>query len=274
MRSQRTSWLTKPDAEDDHEGAPHRGGMELATNGRVLVVEERALTAAALRVALTERRWDVETTTGPTAHHVLVHAKLFQPHCVLLDVQLRNEIGSGIDLIESFVAMNANVVMLTAERRRTVLAECLEAGAAGWIGVQAGLDEVDSTLARVLAGESIIGRTERSDLLERLRRERLNTTRAHAIFEQLTQREALVLGALTDGLSAEEIAQEHFVALTTVRSQIRSVLRKLGVRSQLAAVAVAGPYRGLLPQRGAGTRERRQSTSVRDTGPHPLVHIA
>ena len=29
----------------------------------------------------------------------------------------------------------------------------------------------------------------------------------------------------------------QFVALTTVRSQIRAILRKLGVRSQLAAVA-------------------------------------
>ena len=47
-----------------------------------------------------------------------------------------------------------------------------------------------------------------------------------------------MLGALTNGLSADEIAATQFVALTTVRSQIRSVLQKLGVRSQVAAVAV------------------------------------
>jgi len=52
-------------------------------------------------------------------------------------------------------------------------------------------------------------------------------------------REREVLAALVDGLSAEEIAETHYVALTTVRSQIRSVLQKLGVRSQLAAVAQA-----------------------------------
>jgi DNA-binding NarL/FixJ family response regulator len=40
-------------------------------------------------------------------------------------------------------------------------------------------------------------------------------------------------------MSAEEIAEAQFVALTTVRSQIRAVLQKLGVRSQLAAVAYA-----------------------------------
>ena len=48
-----------------------------------------------------------------------------------------------------------------------------------------------------------------------------------------------MLGALVDGLSAEEIAEAHFVAVTTVRSQVRGILQKLGVRSQLAAVATA-----------------------------------
>jgi DNA-binding NarL/FixJ family response regulator len=53
-----------------------------------------------------------------------------------------------------------------------------------------------------------------------------------------------VLAALVEGLSAEEIADAHFVALTTVRSQIRAVLQKLGVRSQLAAVAYANRVGG------------------------------
>lgn len=277
MRAKRQTLLTVPAARHDRGRTPDRSGDEPSTRGRVLVVDEHALTAAALRLALSERRWEVETSTGPTARHVLAHALRFQPHCVLLDIHLRNDVGSGIGLIEPFVSCGAHVVMLTAERRRTVLAECLEAGAAGWIGANAGLDEVDSTLDRVLSGGAIIGRTERADLLERLRLERLRTARAHAIFDTLTQREAHVLGALTDGLSAEEIAQEHFVALTTVRSQIRSVLQKLGVRSQLAAVAVASPHRDLLPHRGEAARERRRAHTAaaeRERRPASVVHIA
>ena len=42
-----------------------------------------------------------------------------------------------------------------------------------------------------------------------------------------------------DGCSAERIADESFVSIATVRSQIRSILEKLDVRSQLAAVALA-----------------------------------
>ncbi len=114
-------------------------------------------------------------------------------------------------------------------------------------------------LATVVAGRPILGRTERAEFLELLRTERSNALRDRERFAQLTPREALVLGALSDGLSAEEIAQQHYVALTTVRSQIRSVLQKLGVRSQLAAVAIADAHRWLLPAEAQPERDRRRS---------------
>jgi len=55
----------------------------------------------------------------------------------------------------------------------------------------------------------------------------------------LTASERRVLYYLTEGWAAQDMTDELVVSLTTVRSHIRSVLRKLGVRSQLAAVAIA-----------------------------------
>jgi two-component system, NarL family, nitrate/nitrite response regulator NarL len=257
MRSGKAT-VTGPDRPDEVAPAEH-GRTEPA---RVLVVEEHALVAAGLQLALAERSWHVETSDGPGARDVIEHAEAFQPHCVLLDVQMRNGIGSGIELIRPLVSTGSQVVMLTAERRRSVLAECLEAGAAGWIGSDAGLDEVDSALERVIEGRPIIGRTARAELLERLRCERADALRAQATFDQLTQREALVLSAMMEGLNAEEIAKSQFVAVTTVRSQIRSILQKLGVRSQLAAVALADGHRGLLPREFNAGRDRRRSEPI------------
>ena len=246
-----------------------------SASGRVLVVDEHAVVAAGLKLALSERSWNVETSDGPHAQDVIDHAQEFKPQCVLLDTQMRNGIGSGIELIRPLVATGSQVVMLTAERRRSVLAQCLEAGAAGWIGIGAGLDEVDSTLGLVIQGRPIIGRTTRAELLERLRTERAEALRAQATFDQLTQREALVLAAMMEGLNAEEIARSHFVAVTTVRSQIRSVLQKLGVRSQLAAVALADGHRGLLPCGAKTGRDRRRSEPLGpDAVPRYPAHIA
>jgi hypothetical protein len=69
-----------------------------------------------------------------------------------------------------------------------------------------------------------------------------------------------VLSAMIEGRTAEEIADQHFVALTTVRSQIRAVLQKLGVRSQLAAVAIAVAHRDLLPCEARPQHDRRRTT--------------
>jgi two-component system, NarL family, nitrate/nitrite response regulator NarL len=58
-------------------------------------------------------------------------------------------------------------------------------------------------------------------------------------FDLLTPREQEVLSALMRGDTARDICKQSYVAMPTVRSQIRSILTKLGVSSQLAAVVMA-----------------------------------
>jgi DNA-binding NarL/FixJ family response regulator len=58
-------------------------------------------------------------------------------------------------------------------------------------------------------------------------------------FDTLTERERNVLTHLQNGLTASQIAGIEYVTLATVRTHISGVLMKLGVNSQLAAVAKA-----------------------------------
>jgi DNA-binding NarL/FixJ family response regulator len=206
---------------------------------RILIVDDHPLVALGLQVALQARGWQAESTAGPTVASVLELARTFRPHCVVLDVHLGGEIGSGVELIRPLVADGAAVVMLTGETDRFVLASCLEAGAAGWIAKQSSLDEVLMCIDDASAGRCLIGRTSRDAMLEELRAERALRDRALSPFHGLSRCEQRVLAALMDGMSAEDIAEASYVALSTVRSQIRSILRKLGVCSQLSAVALA-----------------------------------
>jgi DNA-binding NarL/FixJ family response regulator len=57
--------------------------------------------------------------------------------------------------------------------------------------------------------------------------------------ERLTPREAQVLRELMAGHQVGEIARTWFVSETTVRTQVKAILTKLEVRSQLAAVGLA-----------------------------------
>lgn len=217
---------------------------------RVLIVDDHPLIAIGLQLELAARGWDVETTSGPTAAAVIDHARAFQPECVVLDIHLGSAVGSGVDLITPLRQTGARVVMLTGETERAILAACLEAGAVGWIAKSAFLVEVVASIEDALAGRSLIGRASREAMLNELRVQRSSRHRTLSPFQQLTRREERVLSALIGGASAEEIARADFVALTTVRSQIRSILQKLGVRSQLAAVAQANRA-GWRPQSAA-----------------------
>nr|WP_246322030.1 helix-turn-helix transcriptional regulator [Nocardioides panzhihuensis] len=58
----------------------------------------------------------------------------------------------------------------------------------------------------------------------------------------LTVREHEVLELLYDGVTVAEIAARFGVAQATVRSQVKAILRKFEVGSQLAAVAAYDRY--------------------------------
>jgi DNA-binding NarL/FixJ family response regulator len=82
-------------------------------------------------------------------------------------------------------------------------------------------------------------------------------------FAVLTEREQFVLAELIEGHCAEEIARDSVVSISTVRSQIKSILHKLGVSSQLAAVALARRARWSLEKHPARERWRSEESMRR-----------
>jgi len=61
----------------------------------------------------------------------------------------------------------------------------------------------------------------------------------------LTERELEILGELAAGRSREQIAQAEFISMNTLKTHLRSLYRKLGVRSRTGAV-LEGERQGLL----------------------------
>ena len=82
-------------------------------------------------------------------------------------------------------------------------------------------------------------RAERDELLSAYRRATESTREFRRRFAAMTRREAEVLGQLMAGKQVSEIARMRFVSESTVRTQVKSILAKLGVNSQLTAVGLA-----------------------------------
>ncbi len=101
------------------------------------------------------------------------------------------------------------------------------------------LNDIFATVRRISQGLPVMTREEREELLELWQRTRRQQAAQRARLDRLTRREQEVLAHLMAGRPVREIAKHSVVSEATVRTQVKSVLAKLEVSSQLAAVGIA-----------------------------------
>lgn len=202
----------------------------------ILIVEDHYLLAQSLQLGLREE--GLRATVSSLRDHDAIVAEACDADIVLLDLDL-GSLGSGADLVRPLRKKGCEVVVLTGVRRRVDIAEAIERGAVGYVTKSESFDDLLGAISDLASLGRLLSDGQREQLLGELQAARAERQRRLERFQRLTDSEQLVLAALMDGASAQEIASERVVSLATVRTQIRSVLRKLDVRSQLAAVALA-----------------------------------
>lgn len=162
------------------------------------------------------------------------------PDIVLLDLELGPDMPPGTDLVLPISELGAAVIVLTGVENEILHAKCLESGARGILPKNAGFDElVGQITSSIETGDLAPSMAVRLGLLQRLASHRRELGHALEPFAELTDRESAILRELMAGKSAAEISETSYVAISTVRSQVKAILRKLDVSSQIQAVALA-----------------------------------
>ncbi len=205
---------------------------------RVGIVDDHALVSETLAVVLNEQGFEAYGLRPHRLEEVIPFVTEHDLNVVLLDLNF-GELGTSLPVIPELTALGCQVVTLTGETSRAQWGECIEAGAACVVSKAVSFNELLQRVTVLLDDVVEKANAERYELLEALRAHREQERRRLAPFEHLTVREHEVLAALIDGMSAEQIAAAMFVSMATVRTHIRAILQKLGVSSQLAAVALA-----------------------------------
>lgn len=214
-------------------------GAPASSDGpRLLLVDDHRLLVETLQMSLSAAGFAVSVAPCGSFAEVLAEAAAVRPTLVVLDLDLQGA-GFGYDLIGPLRELGAEVLVLTGTTDRIELARCLEAGALGVSSKTAGFASVLDEVRRTAAGETVTPVTIRTQLLADLAAHRRAADKRRAPFETLSGRERDVLRLICEGHQAAAIAQASFVSLATVRTQIRSILMKLDVTSQVAAVALA-----------------------------------
>lgn len=216
---------------------------------RIAVIEDQGLIAHTLAAAL-QARGHVIVRLDPVDREDrdLVDDVLHErAELALLDLDLGPR-GDALPLIPALSAVDVRVVMVTGVSDRLRHAACVRAGALGVVSKSAGFDQLAGAVEHALDGGALLGRAERDQLVAELREHEASERQRLEPFLRLTVREQQVLGLLMRGRSVEQIAAEFVVSVATVRTQVRSVLTKLGAGSQLLAVARAREAGWIPPQ--------------------------
>ncbi|MFC6286287.1 LuxR C-terminal-related transcriptional regulator [Nocardioides sp. GCM10027113] len=209
---------------------------------RILIIEDHTLFAESLELALSMEGYDVRRLPVQENHltqgALLSSVVRLHPRIVLLDLDL-GHLGDGVRLIAPIARSGAHVVVVTASPEKGRWGECLRYGARKVLSKARPLNEIMATVRRLNQGLPVMDREEREDLLQAWHRERQHQQELRTRLQRLTNREREVLGHLTEGHTVRDIARISVVSEATVRTQVKSILAKLEVSSQLAAVGVA-----------------------------------
>jgi DNA-binding NarL/FixJ family response regulator len=150
---------------------------------------------------------------------------------VLFDTFGRPDLGVGD--ISGLLANPAfrHVVVYTGEMSPSAVSRMLAAGASGFFSKDLPAGALVDGLQRVARGDQVL-------LLAPHRRARSSADWPGRL-AGLTERESEVLALLAKGYRNHEIGDALFVSLDTVKTHVKAVYRKLGVRNRAGAVAVA-----------------------------------
>ena len=209
---------------------------------RVLIVDDHPLTRGALAALLGQNDFSVagEAASGEEAIEV---ARELQPDLVLLDLSMPGIGGLGALRLLREAAPGCEVVMLTASVAENLLA-AIRGGAAGYLLKTEPPERIVEFLRGAAEGEAALSGSIARRLVEQVRDGRdAEGWVPDSIARALSARELEVLLLLDDHLSTDQIAARLFISEHTVRSHVKSLLRKLGVSSRRQALEALGAAR-------------------------------
>jgi DNA-binding NarL/FixJ family response regulator len=201
---------------------------------RILIVDDHPITRDALGALLGQHGFDVVGAAGD-GEAAIELARSLDPQLVLLDLSMPGL--SGLEALPRIreAAPGCEVVVLTASGTEENLLSAIRGGAAGYLLKSEPPERIAEFLRGVGDGEAALSGEVARRLLEQVRE---GGTRGvpDEIAHALSAREVEVLLLLDEHLGTDEIAARLFISEHTVRSHVKSLLRKLNVSSRREAL--------------------------------------
>jgi DNA-binding NarL/FixJ family response regulator len=133
---------------------------------------------------------------------------------------------------------DVRVVVLTTFEEDDYIFEALSAGASGFLLKRTKPEELIAAIHTVADGDSLLSPSVTRRVIDRMATQPVAAL-SGARLDELTPREREVLELLGRGLSNREIAESFVIEESTVKTHVKRILMKLGLRDRVQAVIFA-----------------------------------
>jgi DNA-binding NarL/FixJ family response regulator len=201
---------------------------------RILLVDDHPITREALAALLEQHDFSVVGQAGD-GEEAIELARALRPQVVLLDLSMPGM--GGLEALPKIrdAAPECEVVVLTASGTEENLLSAIRGGAAGYLLKSEPPERIAQFLRGVADGQAALSGEVARRLLDQVR-EGSGRGVPDRIASSLSAREVEVLLLLDEHLGTDEIAARLYISEHTVRSHVKSLMRKLGVSSRREAL--------------------------------------
>ncbi|MGX7203937.1 response regulator transcription factor [Enterococcus pingfangensis] len=156
------------------------------------------------------------------------------PDVILMDLVM--EVMDGIESTKKILKdwPEAKILIVTSFIDDEKVYPAIEAGASGYLLKTSTAHEIANAIRKTYEGERVLEPEVTTKMMEQL-----SNRNRHVLHEELTNREQEILLLIAQGMSNQEIADELFITLKTVKTHVSNILAKLEVEDRTQAAIYA-----------------------------------
>jgi DNA-binding NarL/FixJ family response regulator len=206
---------------------------------RVLIADDDHLMRAGLAELLSGEDEIEVAGQASTGREAVERTRRLEPDVVLMDVRMPDLDGIEATRELTRAAPRARVLILTTFEQDDYVFGALRAGASGFLLKRTPPEELIAAVHTVAAGDSLLSPSVTRRVIDRMAKQPTPELADQERIEELTARERDVFELVARGLSNREIAAELVVEESTIRTHVKRILMKLGLRDRIQVVIFA-----------------------------------
>ncbi|MFP3917986.1 response regulator transcription factor [Lysinibacillus telephonicus] len=201
---------------------------------KVLIADDHEMVRIGVSAYLSAQQ-DIEVVgEAENGAEAVEQALALKPDIILMDnvMPVMNGAEATAQILKKWP--EAKIMMVTSFLDDDKVYPALEAGAISYILKTSNAKQIAEAIRKTVNGETVLEPEVTTKMVSRMRNG--NSSSPH---EQLTEREMEVLLLVAQGKTNQEIADELFIALKTVKTHVSNILAKLEVQDRTQAVVYA-----------------------------------